>query len=143
MQKPSTKAPEPMDIALGGAVRRRRRDVGLSQEALAEQCNVSFQQIQKYENGVNRISFSRLVQISRALQCGLVDLLSVLDTPQHEVAGGGEFLTALRTPGAKDLLTAFDQLSLESRSSLVTFMRTLADGRGRRASLAEAAQTAD
>ena len=67
MSEVSTKAPDPMDIALGAAVRIRRRTIGMSQEALAEQCGVSFQQIQKYENGANRISFSRLVQISRAL----------------------------------------------------------------------------
>nr|QQZ51027.1 helix-turn-helix transcriptional regulator [Phenylobacterium glaciei] len=53
----------------------------MSQEALAEQCGVSFQQIQKYENGANRISFSRLVQIARALRCRVVDLMDVLDTP--------------------------------------------------------------
>src|SRR5437763_17132626 len=81
--EPSTKAPDPMDIALGAAVRIRRRSLGISQEALAEQCGVSFQQIQKYENGANRISFSRLVQIARALQCRVVDLLDVLDTPDE------------------------------------------------------------
>ncbi len=137
MQKPSTKTPEPMDIALGGAVRRRRRDMGMSQEDLAEQCNVSFQQIQKYENGVNRISFSRLVQISRALRCGLVDLLAVLDTPFPSNPVGGEFLLGLRTPGARELLNAFDGLSPESRSSLVNFLRTLPGGRGRSALQAE------
>ena len=52
----STKAPDPMDVALGAAVRIRRRTLGISQEALAEQCGVSFQQIQKYENGSNRLS---------------------------------------------------------------------------------------
>src|SRR3954468_19021747 len=81
---PSTKAPDPMDIALGAAVRIRRRTLGISQEALAEQCNVSFQQVQKYENGANRISFSRLVQIARALQCRVTDLMDVLDAPDRE-----------------------------------------------------------
>ena len=76
----STKTPDPMDIALGAAVRIRRRTISMSQEALAEQCGVSFQQIQKYENGANRISFSRLVQIARALRCRVTDLLDVLET---------------------------------------------------------------
>ena len=66
MAEVSNKTPDPMDVALGAAVRIRRRTIGMSQEALAEQCGVSFQQIQKYENGANRISFSRLVQIARA-----------------------------------------------------------------------------
>ena len=53
--EPSNKTPDPMDVALGAAVRIRRRTIGMSQEALAEQCGVSFQQIQQYENGANRI----------------------------------------------------------------------------------------
>ena len=77
MSEVSTKAPDPMDIALGAAVRIRRRTIGMSQEALAEQCGVSFQQIQKYENGANRISFSRLVQIARALRCRVTDLMAI------------------------------------------------------------------
>src|SRR6476469_9197958 len=80
----STKAPDPMDVALGAAVRIRRRTLGISQEALAEQCGVSFQQVQKYENGANRISFSRLVQIARALNCRVTELMDVLDSPDSE-----------------------------------------------------------
>jgi transcriptional regulator with XRE-family HTH domain len=121
----STKAPDPMDIALGAAVRIRRRSLGISQEALAEQCGVSFQQIQKYENGANRISFSRLVQIARALQCRVVDLMDVLDTPDEHAAADLDLLTRLRTPGAMELLDAYERLAPESRASLVTLLRTL------------------
>ena len=124
MSEVSTKAPDPMDIALGAAVRIRRRSLGISQEALAEQCGVSFQQIQKYENGANRISFSRLVQIARALKCRVVDLMDVLDTPE----GGRndlDILTRMRTPGALELLSAYERLSPETRSSLLGLMRTL------------------
>lgn len=122
----STKAPDPMDIALGAAVRIRRRSLGISQEALAEQCGVSFQQIQKYENGANRISFSRLVQIARALQCRVVDLMDVLDAPDGGSAGDLDILSRMRTPGALELLSAFERLSPETRSSLLGLMRTLA-----------------
>lgn len=115
-----------MDIALGAAVRIRRRSLGISQEALAEQCGVSFQQIQKYENGANRISFSRLVQISRALQCRVVDLLDVLDTPTGGSTSDFDILSRMRTPGALELLSAFERLSPETRTSLLGLMRTLA-----------------
>ena len=125
MSDPSTKAPDPMDIALGAAVRIRRRTIGMSQEALAERCGVSFQQIQKYENGANRISFSRLVQIARALRCRVVDLMDVLDTPDRETAGDLDLLTRMRTPGALELLAAYERLAPETRSSLVNFLRTL------------------
>ena len=108
-----------MDVALGAAVRIRRRTIGISQEALAEQCGVSFQQIQKYENGANRISFSRLVQIARALQCRVVDLMDVLDGPDRETTGDLDLLTRMRTPGAIELLAAYEQMPPDARTSLV------------------------
>ena len=125
MAYPSTKAPDPMEIALGAAVRIRRRTIGLSQEALAEQCGVSFQQIQKYENGANRISFSRLVQIARALKCRVVDLMDVLDTPDGGTNSDIDVLTRMRTPGALELLSAYERLAPESRASLVALLRSL------------------
>ena len=114
-----------MDIALGAAVRIRRKTLGISQEALAEQCGVSFQQVQKYENGANRISFSRLVQISRALRCRVVDLMDVLDAPDRNSPADLDMLTRMRTPGAVELLSAYEQLNAESRSALVGLLRTL------------------
>ncbi len=123
MAEPSIMAPDPMDIALGAAVRIRRRTIGMSQEALAEQCGVSFQQIQKYEHGANRISFSRLVQIARALNCRVVDLMDVLDTPDGDMISDLDTLTRLRTPGALELLSAYERLTPESRTALVNFLR--------------------
>ena len=110
---------------MGAAVRIRRRSLGISQEALAEKCGVSFQQIQKYENGANRISFSRLVQIARALQCRVVDLMDVLDAPDGNNTTDLDILTRMRTPGALELLSAFELLSPETRSSLLGLLRTL------------------
>ncbi|WP_395673055.1 helix-turn-helix domain-containing protein [Phenylobacterium sp.] len=126
MAESSTKAPDPMDIALGAAVRIRRRTLGISQESLADQCGVSFQQIQKYENGANRISFSRLVQIARALSCRVVDLLEVLDGADRATPQDLDLLARMRTPGALELLIAYERLPPESRSSLVNFLRTVA-----------------
>ena len=125
MSESTTKAPDPMDIALGAAVRIRRRTLGISQEALADQCGVSFQQIQKYENGANRISFSRLVQIARALNCRVVDLMDVLDSPDRETTVDVDLLTRMRTPGALELLAAYEIMPPEARATLVNVLRTL------------------
>ena len=114
-----------MDVALGAAVRIRRRTIGISQEALAEQCGVSFQQIQKYENGANRISFSRLVQIARALECRVVDLMDVLDGAEREITGDLDLLTRMRTPGAIELLAAYEQMAPDARTSLVGLLRAV------------------
>lgn len=125
MSEVSTKSPDPMDIALGAAVRIRRRTIGMSQEALADQCGVSFQQIQKYENGTNRISFSRLVQISRALRCRVTDLMDVFDGADMETAEDLNLLNRMRTPGALELLTGYEKLAPDVRSSILNLVRTL------------------
>lgn len=56
-----------IDSLVGARLRARRADVGMSQEKLAEQSGITFQQIQKYETGKNRISASRLVQFATIL----------------------------------------------------------------------------
>lgn len=62
-----SKMPTPMDVQVGQRLRELRRSKGLSQEKLAEQLGVTFQQIQKYERGANRIAAGRLYDLSRAL----------------------------------------------------------------------------
>lgn len=63
------------DIALGERIRARRNQIAMSQEELGKALGVSFQQIQKYEKGTNRISSGRLIQIVNALQCNVTDLI--------------------------------------------------------------------
>ncbi len=65
---PVVKRPNPIDIHVGGRVRLRRMLVGLSQEKLGERMGLTFQQIQKYEKGTNRIGASRLFQLSQILE---------------------------------------------------------------------------
>src|SRR5262245_15488114 len=62
------KTPNPVDMHVGGRVRLRRMMLAISQEKLAKALGLSFQQVQKYEKGANRIGASRLEQISRFLQ---------------------------------------------------------------------------
>jgi transcriptional regulator with XRE-family HTH domain len=62
------KTPNPVDIHVGSRVRLRRMMLAISQEKLAKALGLSFQQVQKYEKGANRIGASRLEQISRFLQ---------------------------------------------------------------------------
>lgn len=63
------------DIAVGERIRARRNQLEMSQEDLGRALGVSFQQIQKYEKGANRISSGRLIQIVNALQCSVTDLI--------------------------------------------------------------------
>lgn len=60
--------PDPVDIHVGKRIKARRALVGISQETLALACGVTFQQVQKYESGHNRVSASRLFQIAKLLK---------------------------------------------------------------------------
>jgi transcriptional regulator with XRE-family HTH domain len=62
------KNPNPTDCYVGARVRMRRLMLGMSQTSLGEALGLTFQQVQKYEKGTNRIGASRLQQISQALQ---------------------------------------------------------------------------
>lgn len=61
------KKPNPIDIHVGGRIRLRRNMLGMSQEKLGESLGITFQQIQKYEKGTNRVGASRLQAISSIL----------------------------------------------------------------------------
>ena len=62
-----SRKPNPVDIHVGGRVRFRRMLLGMSQEKLGERLGLTFQQVQKYEKGINRIGASRLYDLSQVL----------------------------------------------------------------------------
>ena len=64
---PKKEKPDPVDKHVGARLRERRGELGLSQEKLAALADISFQQIQKYEKGLNRISASKLYHFARFL----------------------------------------------------------------------------
>ena len=67
-KKEGTVNPDPVDIHVGSRLRMRRAMVGFSQERLAEAVGLTFQQVQKYERGTNRVSASRLYQFGKVLE---------------------------------------------------------------------------
>ena len=62
-----SRGPNPVDLHVGARIRMRRRMQGVSQEKLADALGLTFQQVQKYERGVNRVGASRLFDLSRVL----------------------------------------------------------------------------
>jgi transcriptional regulator with XRE-family HTH domain len=64
----SAKPPNPVDVHVGGRVRMRRIEVEMSQQILGGHIDLTFQQIQKYEKGTNRIGASRLQEIGKTLE---------------------------------------------------------------------------
>ena len=80
----SAKRPNSTDAYVGNKVRIRRKMLGMSQEKLSKQLGISFQQVQKYENGANRIGASRLQAISQVLEMPISYFF-----PQELDAAGG------------------------------------------------------
>ncbi|MFP4312762.1 MAG: helix-turn-helix domain-containing protein [Alphaproteobacteria bacterium] len=76
-----------VDEHVGNKLRVRRSLMGMSQEKLAEQAGITFQQIQKYERGKNRISSSRLYQFSHILNVPVNYFFPDNDANQYEIAG--------------------------------------------------------
>lgn len=81
-----------VDRHVGGRIRARRRELGISQESLAARIGTSFQQIQKYERAANRVSASKLYEISQTLSCSpgwfFEELTESADAPeQHDASG--------------------------------------------------------
>lgn len=102
------KATNLVEIAMGARLRSLRLRVGLSQEDIAYQLGVSFQQVQKYETGANRISPSRLVQLAHLFQVPVGALFCEDDA---EDKGGEHRLDQVTDRRALRLLRAYDALT--------------------------------
>jgi len=121
--KPDTVA-DPIDIAVGARIRLLRKVRGLSQQALAEAAGVTFQQIQKYERGANRVSASMLARIAKALDVPVAELFGEATDASGAVDAVADLLGQ---PGALDLLKAYCKLPQGAqRQGLVQLVRTMA-----------------
>lgn len=103
-----TKKPNPVDRHVGSRVRMRRMLIGMSQEKLGEALGITFQQIQKYEKGTNRIGASRLHQIAQVLGVPIDFLYE--GAPQAEGATG--LAESPSPPYVVDFLTTAEGLEL-------------------------------
>jgi len=122
-------SPHPLDIALGSRIRLRRRELALSQEQLARQVGITFQQVQKYEHGTNRVSFSRLVEIAQALRCGVMDLVGDLDKSKSSSLFS-RHVARLNEPGAAELLEAYASIqSPKHRRAILNLAKQVAEGK--------------
>lgn len=105
--------PSPIDVHVGSRVRLRRTLLGMSQEKLGEALGLTFQQIQKYERGVNRIGASRLFDLARVLD---VPIGFFFDDMPDSMGGG---LAASRRPtGLSDAQDGFEDDTLHRRETL-------------------------
>lgn len=117
--------PDPIDIAIGARMRLRRKSLGISQGVLSDRVGVSFQQIQKYERGANRVSGSMLVSIAAALDT-TVGWLVGEEGNMSDAAD--DILQALALTGATDLLESYAAIRRPSaRAALVALAQEMAE----------------
>ena len=118
-----------LELAIGARLRTRRKQLGLSQSDLAERLGVSFQQVQKYERGANRVAASTLLAAAQALNVTVGWLVGEDVVPD---AGDEEVFRALAKPGSMELLEAFNRIpDARSRHALVGLAREMADAAAR------------
>lgn len=117
------KHPHPVDVLVGGRVRAARIACGMSQGALAEAIGVTFQQIQKYENGSNRVSASKLVEIATVLRVGASSFLEGLGGGEHSAAND-----VSAPPDGLDLLAVYARLPTHLRKAVLDLATTLSAG---------------
>ena len=100
------------DVRLGAAVRAAREGGGLTQAQLGKALGVTFQQVQKYERGSNRIAAATLARIADALDATASELM-------------GEVVPDLSLPGARAALVAWADLDADQRAAMLILMRGL------------------
>lgn len=117
---------EPVDVLVGQHVRAYRLARCMSQSALAEKVGVTFQQIQKYEKGTNRIGSSRLKKLSTVLGVGIAALFGEGESDQ---AVDNSLTGILSQPYAARLLKAFGAITeVKLRGALVRLAERLGEG---------------
>ena len=135
----AVRSPQDMDIHVGKRIRMRRALLGVSQEKLAESIGITFQQVQKYERGSNRVSASRLFQIGQVLDVPVSYFYADYSGAREKTAAIGLSDTAQETLAATDdnilysketadLLRAYYSLEDESkRRELLKIIKSMID----------------
>jgi transcriptional regulator with XRE-family HTH domain len=126
----ATKTPDAVDIQIGKLIRSQRLALAMSQTTLAEKLGLAFQQVQKYEKGINRVGSGRLAKIADALGVEPSYFFSGNGNAGngHSNSGGAEILTLIGTAGAMKLLRAFAEIKdANARRTVVLLAEALRD----------------
>lgn len=131
----STNLEKSFDAQVGTRLKKRRQELGMSQEALGNAFGVTFQQVQKYEKGTNRMGSSRLAQAASILKVPPTYFFETIDGGRKRVArvdgdvpDTDEVFKFLRTSDGAALAKAFQKITgSEKRRSIVRLVQVLAD----------------
>jgi transcriptional regulator with XRE-family HTH domain len=113
-----------LELAIGTRLRARRRQLGLSQSDLARALGVSFQQVQKYERGTNRMAASTLLLAAQTLSTSVAWLLGEEQVGRED---DEDVFRALAKPGALEILQAFNAIAdARARAALLALAQEMA-----------------
>lgn len=119
--------PSHIDVAVGSRLRTRRKLLGMSQTSLADKLDITFQQVQKYEKGTNRIGSSRLQQIANILGTTPAWLFGEEEENRHGEVGPSAIEDMIGTAEGIALNQAFIRIKDAGvRRSLIALVKTLA-----------------
>ena len=120
--------PEKVDAFVGARISLRRSALGLSQTALAQQLGISFQQVQKYETGQNRISASRLHRVATVLATSVEAFFPPVETARQPADGGWEALGQITaSPDGRAVAAAWPLIEdRDLRKAVARIVRALA-----------------
>jgi transcriptional regulator with XRE-family HTH domain len=119
------KMKHPVDAHVGKRIRHRRWMVGMTQQQLADKVGIKFQQIQKYETGMNRVSASRLWDVADALGVSIAFFFEGLDQVREQVkANEGDFMADKE---ALELVRSYYAIPEAQRRRLFDLARVLSD----------------
>ncbi|MGV6839186.1 MAG: helix-turn-helix domain-containing protein [Planktomarina sp.] len=114
-----------VDVHVGKRIRHRRWLVGMTQQQLAERVGIKFQQIQKYETGMNRVSASRLWDISDVLEVPVSFFFEGLNAEEIQTPEGSKDILADKE--ALDLVRSYYAIPENQRKRLFELARVLSD----------------
>ena len=129
-----TTGPHHVDLHVGALIRARRKALGISQSELADWLGLTFQQVQKYERGANRVSASKLYEIAKTLQVPVSYFFEGLADPMtnevDEVGAAAERVVTefLSTPEGLELAEMFPKIGRgRVRRQVLDLVRAMAD----------------
>lgn len=117
--------PDPVDVYVGHEIRSRRRRLDLSQTDLANACRVTFQQVQKYERGANRVSASMLVRVAGALRCTPGDLFPKSENDPRESPLVADAFAIAGRHGGIDLMGALARAHPDDLAVIANVLRVI------------------
>jgi len=119
--------PNPVDLHVGARLRARRKELGISQSDLAESVGLTFQQIQKYERGTNRISASKLHQFAEHMNVPIAYFYDGLPVAETDIESVSERSATdfLLTREGQQLAAAFSKLTPNKRKGVMQLVRSL------------------